>query len=1451
MTVSSSTNVVILSADGSTHSFSFTFKIFAASDLKVIVRSAAGVETEKTLDSHYIIPTSSVGNTSGGNILFKFNTGTSSDAHYSTTDFRPANGEKVILRRQQPQTQELDLVDNDPFSATLIEEQFDKVVMQIQGVQEAVDRSLKFSRSNLLDSSGSQIGSTYPEIEEDTTARANKVLSFDSTGTPIATQEIGTLRGDWAADTAYQERDIVKDTSTSDHFIVNTAHTSSGAQPLTTNANSAKYTAITNFASSIITGTITASAINTTTSGTDNLIAGQDAGDSIQSGGQYNVLLGHDAGTAITTGDYNVAVGNEALKTETNTNMTVAVGHKALAAQINGSSDNNVFNTAVGARAGEAVSTGQVNTLIGGVAGKKLTVGSNNVAIGYGALENEQFTHFNTAVGYQALNTLDFTNSEAAAIGYLANNTALGNGAGYSLDNGNMNTFLGVTAGYHITSGNKNTIVGTYNGNEGGLDIRTSSNYVVLSDGDGNPRLYFTDTGVANFASNVSINGTVTATGFIIGNAAINENDLEAIDDITAGIVSASKAAIVDTNKDITGFRNVTLTGELDAGSLDISGDADIAGTTNLDDTDIDGTLVVDGSNISLDSTSTLNIDNSNTSNGITIGTATSGVPVSIGHSTSEVTINDNLNVTGDLTVNGTTTTVNSTVTTVVDPILTIGSNSSDDNKDRGLEFKYNDGSARVGFFGYDDSASAFTVFTAATNSSEVFSGTTGNAIFNQVTGTLQTAAQTNITSVGTLSSLTVSGLVTADGGIDVDDFHIDGTAISLSAGNLSIDAGDNILLNTKQSSGSGGAVYLKQGGTNYGGLLNSSGELVIQSGSSPTTAVTFSGANATFSGSITATSATYSSTISLTDSDVAHGMTGILPTTTYGQLAPESGTEGGLRITTATEGSTAYSVTATSTTPSTDGNGAVFRFRASKKSGTSEQALADTDDLMTIGNVGVEKITIKGNGDTTFGGNVDLAGYINFSGTASSFASISQPRIFRSGSSSGSYPFDAFGHLVLQSRGDGSNRDIVFATGTSGANKSIVKSDGKVGLGTTSPSQNLHISSSDHTRALITGGTNKYAELQFENDAQKFAMGVQDDDKFFLYNSTGASQVLTVDTSSRVGIGTSSPSFPLSVQADGNAEAILVLGRSSDDIGEIAFRENDNSTKLGELQYRQGYGILRHRVGYLSFETGGATERMRILSGGTILAHKTTSNGALTGFEARSSGQVMATIASSTNEAVMYIAQYGAGGNDNVDQGLVIQVEGTNSVTGSGNILRCAGTNSTHGTQTNAFVVKNSGNVIFGASSTSAPSMSFQPDSGGGSLNKATDSTNSRTAFNFLNPNGTVGSIATSGSATAYNTSSDYRLKENVVTDWDATSRLKQLKPSRFNFKADKDTTVDGFLAHEVSSIVPEAVTGTKDEVDENGDAVMQGIDQSKLVPLLVKTIQELEARIAKLEGG
>ena len=134
------------------------------------------------------------------------------------------------------------------------------------------------------------------------------------------------------------------------------------------------------------------------------------------------------------------------------------------------------------------------------------------------------------------------------------------------------------------------------------------------------------------------------------------------------------------------------------------------------------------------------------------------------------------------------------------------------------------------------------------------------------------------------------------------------------------------------------------------------------------------------------------------------------------------------------------------------------------------------------------------------------------------------------------------------------------------------------------------------------------------------------------------------------------------------------------------------------------------------------------------------------------------------------------------------------------------------------------------------------------------------------------VGLISVSASSTSYATSSDYRLKENIDYTWDATSRLKQLKPARFNFISDADTIVDGFIAHEVSSIVPEAITGEKDAMTEevlyvDGDEIPDGkeigdvkeaseinpqsIDQAKLVPLLVKTIQELEARITALESA
>ena len=134
--------------------------------------------------------------------------------------------------------------------------------------------------------------------------------------------------------------------------------------------------------------------------------------------------------------------------------------------------------------------------------------------------------------------------------------------------------------------------------------------------------------------------------------------------------------------------------------------------------------------------------------------------------------------------------------------------------------------------------------------------------------------------------------------------------------------------------------------------------------------------------------------------------------------------------------------------------------------------------------------------------------------------------------------------------------------------------------------------------------------------------------------------------------------------------------------------------------------------------------------------------------------------------------------------------------------------------------------------------------------LNKTNSDTTNNNMLIFALDGVFQGDIDLNGGLVRYNQSSDYRLKENIVTEWDATTRLKQLKPSRFNFINHPNNTIDGFLAHEVSSIVPEAISGDKDAIDDEGNPIYQGIDHSKLVPLLVKTIQELEARITTLEG-
>ncbi len=217
MTISSTTVKNSYSGDGSTASFNYTFKIFANSDLQVIIRDANATETVKTITTHYTV--SGAGNANGGSITF-------------TSGNIPVSGETVVLRRAVPQTQAIDYIANDPFPAESHEEGLDRAMMTTQQIQEELNRAIKLSRTNTMTSTEFAVGAT---------ARANKILAFDGNGEISVTQELGTFVGNWSASTDYNARDIVKDTSTNNIFIVNTAHTSSGSQPLTTNANSAKY----------------------------------------------------------------------------------------------------------------------------------------------------------------------------------------------------------------------------------------------------------------------------------------------------------------------------------------------------------------------------------------------------------------------------------------------------------------------------------------------------------------------------------------------------------------------------------------------------------------------------------------------------------------------------------------------------------------------------------------------------------------------------------------------------------------------------------------------------------------------------------------------------------------------------------------------------------------------------------------------------------------------------------------------------------------------------------------------------------------------------------------------------------------------------------------------------------------------------------------------------------
>ncbi len=352
--------------------------------------------------------------------------------------------------------------------------------------------------------------------------------------------------------------------------------------------------------------------------------------------------------------------------------------------------------------------------------------------------------------------------------------------------------------------------------------------------------------------------------------------------------------------------------------------------------------------------------------------------------------------------------------------------------------------------------------------------------------------------------------------------------------------------------------------------------------------------------------------------------------------------------------------------------------------------------------------------------------------------------------------------------------------------------------------------------------------------------MDIRAKDKITLH--TNSNPAMTIDSSGNVGIGTTNPDEPIHV-AKSTGDAI------------IAVEANDGNAALYLTSAGSGKDnrIVLGNAKDLKFEAqaagSGQGQGQDPVAIGTTIMTLTNSGNLGIGVSPSSKLQVAGTIDVNTASSGLPTIKlsHTNTGADNFE----IKA-GTTGVANSGFSIRDVDASE------NRLVIDSSGNVFLSKNSASRTTVGHEFHSSGFARHTAFEdksleivrTSTTGEVVEFFKDSTQVGDISITASATAYNTSSDYRLKENVVEMTGALDRVDQLKPSRFNFIADADTTVDGFLAHEVADVVPEAITGKKDAIDDEGNPMYQGIDQSKLVPLLVGAIQELRAEIEQLKN-